>query len=63
MRPGPRAVRALLALAALSLPAALAPLLVWPLLAAAVAVFAMMAAERKLLGGVTVTHDEAPVFV
>ena len=63
MRPGPRTIQALMVLAALSLLAALLPLLVWPLLAAAVAVFAMMAAERRMLGAVTVTHDEAPVFV
>ena len=63
MRPGPRTIQALVVLAALSLGAALVPLLVWPLLAAAVAVLALMAAERKMLGAVTVTHDEAPVFV
>lgn len=63
MRPGPRTVQALLVLAAASLVAALVPVLVWPLLAAVGAVAVLMAAERKMLGAVTVTHDEPPVFV
>lgn len=63
MRPGPRSVQALLVLAAASLLAALVPLLVWPLLAAVLGVAVLMVAERRLLGRVTVTHEEAPVFV
>lgn len=63
MRPGPRTIQALMVLSALSLTAALVPILVWPLLAAAVAVFVMMVAERRMLAAVTVTHDEAPVVV
>jgi uncharacterized protein (DUF58 family) len=50
-------------LSALSLLAALIPFFVWPLLAAVLAVVALMASERKMLGAVTVTHDESPVFV
>jgi uncharacterized protein (DUF58 family) len=63
MRPGPRTIQALLILAAVSLLAALVPLLVWPLLAAVLAVIVLLAAERRMLGAVTVTHDEPPVFV
>lgn len=62
MRPGPRSVRILGVLAIVSLAAALAPVLVWPLLAALVLVGAAMMVERRLLGGVTVTHEEAPVW-
>ncbi|HVE40125.1 MAG TPA: DUF58 domain-containing protein [Planctomycetota bacterium] len=63
MRPGPRTLRALLALAATSLLAALVPLLVWPILAAVLAVLVLLVAERRLLGSVAVTCDEPPVFV
>ncbi|MBI3855059.1 MAG: DUF58 domain-containing protein [Planctomycetes bacterium] len=63
MRPGPRTVQALLGLAAASLLAALVPLLVWPLLAALVSILVLIAAERRMLGSVTVTHDEPPVLV
>jgi uncharacterized protein (DUF58 family) len=63
MRPGPLTVRTLLALAAASLLAALVPVLVWPLLGAVGLVAAAMIVERRLLGAVTVTHDEAPVWV
>src|SRR5712671_3359444 len=63
MRPGPRTIQALLVLAAASLLAALVPLLVWPLLTAVLGVAVLVAAERRLLGRVTVTHDEPPVFV
>jgi len=62
MRPGPLTVRTLLALAAASLLAALVPVLVWPLLAAVGLVAAAMIVERRLLGAVTVTHEEAPVW-
>jgi uncharacterized protein (DUF58 family) len=61
MRPGPRTVRTLAILAAASLLAALAPVLVWPLLAAVLLVAAAAAVERRLLGTVHVTCDEAPV--
>ncbi|HEV3029927.1 MAG TPA: DUF58 domain-containing protein, partial [Planctomycetota bacterium] len=62
MRPGPRCVRTLLALAAASLLAGLIPVLVWPVLAA-VGVLAMaMVVERRLLSRVTVTHEEAPIW-
>jgi uncharacterized protein (DUF58 family) len=63
MRPGSKAVRTLLVLSAASLLAALVPLLVWPLLAALAAVGALVFIERRRLKRVTVTHDEAPVFV
>jgi len=63
MRPGPLTVRTLLALAAASLLAALVPVLVWPLLGAVGLVAAAMIVERRLLGAVTVTHEEAPVWV
>jgi uncharacterized protein (DUF58 family) len=63
MRPGPRTVRTLLALAAASLLAALVPVLVWPLLGAVGLVAVAMIVERRLLGAVTVTHEEAPVWV
>ena len=63
MRPGPNAVQALLILAAASLIAAIFPLAVWPLLAGLLAVVVLIYAEREMLGRVTVTHDEPPVFV
>lgn len=63
MRPGPRTIQALLVLSAASLLAALVPVLVWPLLAGVAAVAALMVAERRMLDGVRVTHDEPPVFV
>jgi uncharacterized protein (DUF58 family) len=63
MRPGPLTVRTLLALAAASLLAALVPVLVWPLLGAVGLVAVAMIVERRLLGAVTVTHEEAPVWV
>ena len=63
MRPGPKTLYALMILAAASLLAALVPLVVWPLLAALIVVAGLLVAERKMLGAVTVTHDEPPVFV
>jgi len=63
VRPGSKTLTALLILAAASLLAALVPLLVWPLLGAMLTVAALLVAERKMLGAVTVTHDEPPVFV
>jgi uncharacterized protein (DUF58 family) len=63
MRPGPVTVRALFVLAAGSLIAALFPLAIWPLLAGLLAVLVLVFAEREMLGRVTVTHDEPPVFV
>ena len=62
MRPGPRSVQTLMALAVASLLAALVPVLVWPLLAALVILAMAMLVERRLLGAVTVTHEEAPVW-
>ena len=63
MRPGPVTVRALLALAAGSLIAAIFPPAAWPLLAAFLAIVVLVFAEREMLGRVTVTHDEPPVHV
>jgi uncharacterized protein (DUF58 family) len=63
MRPGPRAVQALLAIAAASTLAALYPPFVWALLAAFAGVAGLMIAERRLLGAVTVSHEEAPICV
>ncbi len=62
MRPGPRSVQTLMALAAASLLAALIPVLVWPLLAALLILAMAMLVERRLLSAVTVTHEESPVW-
>jgi uncharacterized protein (DUF58 family) len=48
--------------AAASLLAALVPLLVWPLVGAILAILVLLVAERRLLGSVAVSCDEAPVF-
>lgn len=63
MRPGPKMLQALLAIAAASLVAAIVPLFVWPVLAAVAAVLVLVAVEYRMLRMVAVTHDEPPVFV
>lgn len=63
MRPGSRAVRALAAIAGAALAVPLAPLLVWPLLAAAGAVAVAVWVERRLLRGVAVACEDPPAVV
>lgn len=63
MRPGHVAVRALFLLAAGSLIAVLFPPAVWAVLAAFLGIVAMMVVERRMLGAVVLTHEEAPVCV
>lgn len=63
MRPGPRAVQALVGLATASLLAALAPVLVWPLLACVLVVALALGVELASLRKVVVSHDEAAVHV
>lgn len=63
MKPGPRWVQAMLALCAASLAVPFVPEAVWFLLVGIAAAAAAALAERRLLGAVQVTHDEAPAFV